>query len=135
VPRRRAGGDDGNGVLATSFGLTFLIVLLLVATQLAINLFVAASVGDELARSADRVASHAAQSGAAVQQAETTRLLTVVAKRDPNATVVWTSDPAAGWVEVRITMANQHELLPGVDRLIGMGTITRSARSRIEVTR
>jgi hypothetical protein len=43
VPRRRAGGDAGNGVLATTFGLTFLIVLLLVATQLAINLFVAAS--------------------------------------------------------------------------------------------
>ncbi len=135
MPRRRAGGDAGNGVLATTFGLTFLIVLLLVATQLSINLYVAASVGDELASSAERVGAHGAQSGSAVQQAETARLLTVVARRDPHASVVWTSDPAAGWVEVRITMTNQHELLPGVDRLIGMATISRSARSRIEVTR
>ncbi len=135
VRLRRLRGDSAVGVLSTVFGLTFFLGFLLFATQLSLRLYESSSLGSDAYRAARIVAGDAIQrAGPAAVAAAIAEQTAVLAHRyqASKPEIRW-GDPTADDVVLEITIHMHGELVTGLDGVLGLASIHRTARVHREI--
>jgi hypothetical protein len=137
LPSVRAGadGERGAGVLAALFGLAFFLGFLLLATSLVFGLLASTSLKDETERSAERVASGAAQtagSGPACAR-EVARLDAWIVRHGTGGSASCRSGP--DWVDVSASLVRGRSTLPAFDHVLGLDVLSAHSRARVERVR
>ena len=122
--------DRGVGVFSTVFSLTIFLGFLLFATQLSLRLYQSSTLGADAYRSARAVADGSVQrSGPAIITAvmarETARLQS---RYGADGAVVRWGDSATADVLLEVTIHPRNELLGGLDGVLGLRAIHRTAR-------
>jgi hypothetical protein len=131
----RCRDDRGTGVIASVFGVTMFLGFTLFTTQVAVHLLAVTTIDAETHDTARRIAK------ASVQRADpTTRRATInteldrlgdrFRRWDPDPTIDLVHHPDQIVLRVRVDPPNP--VLAGADRLLGIGTIERTARIRRE---
>ena len=127
---RRLEGERAVGVLSTVFGLTFFLAFLLFATQLSLRLYESSLLGSDAYRAARVVAADRVQKGGpdAIAAAIASQTIYLANRYQADRPEIRWGDPAGDDVVVSVTIHPHGELLAGLDGLLGVSTLHRTAR-------
>jgi hypothetical protein len=133
-PARRRLDDAGTGVFSASIGLTFFLVFLLLATQVAANLFATSALRSDAAHAAHGVVSNrVVRGGPTAMEAEMNRQTALLTSRYQRGApqITWRQEPA-GWLVLTITVDSPSHLAGPLRNVLHIEQITATSRVRIE---
>ena len=136
-PRVEPSCERGTGVLSAAIGLTFFLVFLVAATQVAANLFATSALRSDVANAAHGVVSdRIRRAGVAAMEAEMQRQGSILTARyqrgEPQIT--WRHDEP-DWLVLTVTVDSPSRLAGPTSELLGMERISATSRVRIEEPR
>lgn len=139
LSHRRAGprrGDLGTGVLSASFGITFVLVFVLLATQVSAHLLATSRLRSDAAHAARTAARAAEGTGGtmAVEAALATEVAELRTRYGSGAPELsWTVE-GDEWVAVTVSVDSPARVAGALD-LLGLDRISATSRVRVETPR